>query len=416
MPASSPANPAGLLIHLDAVGGIAGDMFVAAMLDAVPELAGRVMADISAVLPAEIPGPLLTVGNSGALTVRRFSLPITAPAHPAGHHHHDDHHSEHRHHDAPACPVAPVRYTEMVRLISSAELAEGTADRAISILTFLADAEASIHGTVRDEVHFHEIADWDSLVDVVAAGSIAAALDGSRWSVSALPQGGGTIRTQHGLLPVPAPATTSLLRGFVWRNDGVDGERVTPTGAAILCHLAAKQDLVAGVTGRLVAQGIGAGTRELPDMPNVLRALVFDASASGTAEDVEVISFDIDDMTGEEIGIAVDIIRAADGVLDLTVGNRQGKKGRPVHDFRILARPSAVNAIIELCMLETSTIGLRRRREARSILKREAVSGWPPGKRAFRPREMTTTKTESDALRGIPTLAARRSLAPNQND
>ena len=122
-----------------------------------------------------------------------------------------------------------------------------------------------------DEVHFHEIGDWDSLMDVMAAGSIAAALEGARWSVSALPRGGGLVRTRHGLLPVPAPATARLLDGFTWRDDGIGGERVTPTGAAILRHLVGAA-AARGVVGRLQGTGTGAGTRELPGQPNILRA------------------------------------------------------------------------------------------------------------------------------------------------
>ena len=128
-------------------------------------------------------------------------------------------------------------FPEIARLISSAKLHPGTADQAIAILRRLAEAESRMHRVPVDEVHFHEIADWDSLMDVVAAGSIAAALAQCSWSVSDLPRGDGLVRTRHGLLPIPAPATVELLRGFRWRDDGVGGERVTPTGAAIVAHL-----------------------------------------------------------------------------------------------------------------------------------------------------------------------------------
>ena len=125
----------------------------------------------------------------------------------------------------------------MVARIEAAPLSSGTAAHATAILRHLAEAEAAIHHVPVNEVHFHEIGDWDSLMDVTAAGSVAAALEGARWSVSALPRGDGLVRTRHGLLPVPAPATAWLLEGFTWRDDGIGGERVTPTGAAILRHL-----------------------------------------------------------------------------------------------------------------------------------------------------------------------------------
>ena len=149
-------------------------------------------------------------------------------------------------------------FRDMVERIRSAPLSPGAAVHAVAILTLIAEAEAVIHRVEIDEVHFHEIADWDSLVDVVAAGSIAASLTGANWTVSPLPRGAGLIATRHGLLPVPAPATASILIGYEWRDDGVGGERVTPTGAAILKHLVGQQRRHY-VSGRMKAIGAGAG-------------------------------------------------------------------------------------------------------------------------------------------------------------
>src|SRR6185437_10213994 len=225
-------------IHLDAVGGIAGDMFVAAMLDALPALRDRVLADARAALPAGY-GVELAERRSGALRGLGFGL----TGHGYGHHH--------QHHEDGSFP-------KMAARIRGAGLGDGTADKAVGILTLLAEVEATIHQVPLEDVHFHEIADWDSLIDVVASGSIAAALDGARWTVSPLPRGGGLVKTQHGMLPVPAPATAALLTGFEWRDDGVGGERVTPTGAAILRYLVKPAD-AASAAGRLAASGTGAG-------------------------------------------------------------------------------------------------------------------------------------------------------------
>ncbi len=200
-------------------------------------------------------------------------------------------------------------YLDMLARIERATLHPGTARQASAILGIIARAEAAIHRVPVEEVHFHEIADWDSLLDVVAAGSLAAALDGAQWTVAPLPLGGGMVKTQHGLLPVPAPATAAILETYDWRDDGLAGERVTPTGAAILRHLA-KPGLPA--SGRLVASGTGAGTRRLPGMPNVLRVLAFEEDGIET-DRVAVIEFEIDDMTGEEIGTAIDRLRAGSG-------------------------------------------------------------------------------------------------------
>lgn len=397
----------GLSIHLDAVGGVAGDMFAAALLDAFPHLRERVLADAQAVLP-EGYAPRLEEARSGAVRALGFGLAGGAQ-HRHGHHHHGHHHHEHQPHTH-----GSGSFPDMVARIRSASLSNGAAHHAVAILALIAEVEAAIHQVPVDEVHFHEIADWDSLLDVVAAGSIAAALEGARWTVSPLPRGGGLVQTQHGLLPVPTPATAALLVGFDWRDDGVPGERVTPTGAAILRHLAGPEGCGAAASGRLVAVGTGAGTRALPGIPNVLRALAFDeAQASAAREKVAVLAFEVDDMTGEEVAVAADRLRAAGGVLDVTVGQVTGKKGRAMQAFRLLARPDAVEAAVERCFLETSTIGLRIAELERAVLPRQLSTATAEGAavqvKTVERGGAPSAKAESDHLQG-DSLEARRRL------
>lgn len=384
-----------LAIRLDAVGGIAGDMFAAAMVDALPDLRARVLADAAAVLPPGTGTPTFTPGTSAGLHCLRFGLSA-----PAGDHHHHHHH-DHGHH-------AHAGFRDMVARIEAAPLSAGTAAHATAILRHLAEAEAAIHHVPVDEVHFHEIGDWDSLMDVTAAGSVAAALEGARWSVSALPRGDGLVRTRHGLLPVPAPATARLLEGFTWRDDGIGGERVTPTGAAILRHLVDAAS-AHGVVGRLRGTGTGAGTREMPGQPNILRATLFDAAAAGPREeDIFVLDFEIDDMSAEEIAVAADRLRAAEGVRDLVLIPAIGKKGRPVHTFRLLVEPTARAAIAEACFTETATIGLRWQAARRAVLPRaNTVAGAMSVKTVTRPAG-PSRKVESDDLANIAGLEARR--------
>ena len=264
-------------------------------------------------------------------------------------------------------------------------------------------------------VHFHEIADWDSLADVVAAGSIAATLGDATWSVSDLPRGGGRVRTRHGLMPVPAPATALLLAGFRLIDDGVSGERVTPTGAAILAHLV-DPETRPPAGARLLSSGLGAGTRQLPVMPNIVRAMVHDLAARPANDIVAVIAFDVDDMTGEEIGQAAERLRAATGVLDLALSQHLGKKSRPLTGFRLLVEPAHREAVIDLCLVETSTIGLRWHEAQRRVLPRHAglVDG-PDGslrlKSVTRPDGSVTAKVEADDLGSLDGLAARRRAA-----
>lgn len=393
-------------VHLDAVGGAAGDMFAAALLDALPALHARVFEDLAAVQPDGLGRPQLTEGTSGGIAVRRFGLLRQA---------HDDRLGAeaaggegHAH---------GTRFVDLAARIEGAPLHAGTAAQSVAILRRLAQAESRMHRVPLAEVHFHEIGDWDSLLDVVSAGSIAGALAGWTWSVSELPRGGGLVRTRHGLLPVPAPATADLLAGFRWRDDGHTGERVTPTGAAILAHLIAAPAARLPTGLRLIASGTGAGTRELEGIPNVLRALVhaIDASDEVNEDEVMVLSFDVDDMSGEEIGVAADRLREAAGVLDVSLGMRIGKKGRPLHDFRLLVTPAQLETVADLCLSETSTIGLRWQKVQRRRLARNSDAVAVDGvtlrrKQVRRPGGEATLKVESDDVAHTETLAARRRL------
>jgi uncharacterized protein (TIGR00299 family) protein len=375
-----------LAIRLDAVGGVAGDMFVAAMVDALPDLCSRVLGDATAVLPPGTGTPIFESGTSAGLHCLRFRLATRAD----GNHQHTG-----------------AGFRDMVARIEAAPLSQGTAAHATAILRHLAEAEAAIHHVPVDEVHFHEIGDWDSLMDVTAAGSIAAALGDARWSVSALPRGDGLVRTRHGLMPVPAPATVWLLAGFIWRDDGIGGERVTPTGAAILRHLVEAPEVRVG--GRLHATGTGAGTREFPGQPNILRAALFeDTTERPNEEDILVLCFDIDDMTAEESGIAADRLRATPGVRDLVLTPAIGKKGRPVHAFRLLVEPGQLELVTEACFTETSTIGLRWQAAHRAVLSRAISEAGPVRvKTVIRPSG-PSRKAESDDLAQIAGLEARR--------
>ncbi len=241
----------GLHLHLDPVGGAAGDMFIAAMLHAFPELAERALADVAAVLPAEVGHAELTAHVASGITARRFELVLTAP-------------------DAGTRHGAETTYRAMRELLENAPLSDGTAKAACAILHRIAEAEAQVHDIPIDRVHFHEIADWDALMDVTAAGSICAALSEATFSLAPLPLGGGLVETAHGKLPVPAPATALILQGYDWHDDGVPGERVTPTGAAILAHVTDGSPTTSRPPGRLRCTGSGAGMRVMKGLPNIL--------------------------------------------------------------------------------------------------------------------------------------------------
>ena len=277
-------------------------------------------------------------------------------------------------------------------------------DRAIAIFTELAEAEAAVHGVPLDEVHFHELADWDSVADVVGAAWLIETLAPVSWSVAAVPIGSGRIMSRHGPLPVPAPAAARLLHGFAMHDDGIAGERVTPTGAAVLRHLRPGPRLPSG-TLRLVTTGSGFGTKRLSGISNVLRVVAYQQDGWRQDEQVAVIAFEVDDQSPEELARGLEALRAADGVLDVTQLPAFGKKGRLATQVQVLARPERLDAAIERCFVETTTIGLRWRIEARAVLAREVVTvAGPDGEVAVklvtRPGGMRSAKGGIDQATG----------------
>ena len=377
-------------VHLDPLGGIAGDMFLAALLDARPELAAGTFAAMRAAgLPADWRAELLRHAD-GVLAGRRTV--IEGP--PAGVAHQHEH--------------GPGSFRAIRARLQETPLEAPVRERAVAIFAELARAEARVHGIAEDDVHFHELADWDSIADIVGAAWLIEALGVPSFSSGPLPQGSGRVMSAHGPLPVPAPATALLLDGMPVFDDGVPGERVTPTGAALLRHLAASPRLPAGAW-RIAATGIGFGTKRLPGLSNVLRALVYESAEESARSDdrVAVIAFEVDDQSAEDLAVGLDAVRAAEGVLDVIQLAALGKKGRLATQVQVLARPERLESVIERCLAETTTIGLRWRIEARAVLARELVAVTTPEgvvtvKRVARPGGTRTAKAEIDAVRAAP--------------
>ncbi|MBP1183989.1 LarC family nickel insertion protein [Methylobacterium sp. PvR107] len=369
-------------IHLDALGGVAGDMFAAALLDAFPAHQDGVRASIRAV-DARI-GCAVRPHNDGILSGARFlvSGPDAEPG-PSEHGHHTHAGPDHGHHHDPANGHGHGHahgdrhghrpWSEIRAALKAAGIAPAVRAHALGIFGHLADAEARVHGIAVEAVAFHEVGAYDSIADIVAAAHLIAALEARSWSVSALPLGSGRVRTQHGPLPVPAPATTLLLAGFSTLDDGIPGERVTPTGAAILRHLCGDDPGRGRPRGILGRTGIGFGTKVLPGLSNCLRALVLEDGAAATGRrDLAVIAFEIDDQSGEDLAMGLDRLRAEPGIVDVVQMPVIGKKGRMMAHIQALARPESLAAAIAACFRETTTIGLRYHRVERAVLDREA--------------------------------------------
>lgn len=374
-----------LHVHLDPLGGIAGDMFVAALLDAWPEFADGAIAAVRAAGLGDEVRIEHRPHRDEVLVGSRFSVTRDDTAANSDHDH--------------------VHWRDLREGLSSAPLDAPVRERAIGIFACLAEAEAGVHGVDVERATFHEVGAWDSIADIVAAAFLIEAIGADGWSVGPLPLGGGHVRTAHGDLPVPAPATARLLEGFIFHDDGRTGERVTPTGAAILKQLGATSPSRGG-NRRLLRTGHGFGLRKLEGMSNVLRALAFeqvsDNVAPPAAGGVTVLSFEVDDQTPEDLAVGLDRLRAIEGVLDVLQTPVVGKKGRLSTSIRLLARPDAAEAAIVACFAETTTLGVRFHDEARMILARTEVRS-DDGiavKLAERPGGRRTAKAASDDLAG----------------
>lgn len=215
------------------------------------------------------------------------------------------------------------------------------------------------------------------------------------------------MRTAHGFLPVPAPATLELLKGYTLVDDGEEGERITPTGAAILRYLGASQE-VDSAPRRLIGAGIGFGARKFTSRSNILRATLYGpADRAMAADHVEILRCEVDDQTAEDLAVAIDHLREAEGVIDVCQWPVFGKKGRMGTALQLLAEPGRANDIAALLLDETTTLGVRRATQARSLVARETLSsGDLPVKLAQRPSGVTA-KVEMDALAATRGVSAR---------
>lgn len=396
------------VIYLDVIGGIAGDMFIAGVLDCFPELSDVVHTTLRKVLPQSIGELKVWREQRCGISGNRADLVYSASGQ-----------REMR------VPDSRLKY--IVKLIADSDLTEKQKHIAITMFDFIGEAESLVHGVSMDKVHFHELADWDSLMDIVGSAVILDALSDYRWELSSLPMGNGMVKTEHGQMPVPAPATMILLQGFNLRQDAVSGERITPTGAAILKYLHASGLLTQvehGATGgTLKSVGYGHGTKKIEAIPNSLRLSCFEYKQNAQTIQVGVIEFTVDDMTGEELGLSLDLLRAEKGVIDLYSSSCRGKKNRPVEHITILCEPKCLKSVEESCFKQTSTIGLRHRFEMRECLSRveRIYAGYSVKLSGFddevsrsdlgdRQNSVVTSKMESDQLSGMSTLAERRAL------
>ena len=265
--------------------------------------------------------------------------------------------------------------SDIAAILESSALPPGVRQKALAIFTRLADAEAKIHGTTREQIHFHEVGAVDAIIDIVGSCLLLDMLGVERVVTSSIPCGHGTIKCQHGIMPVPAPATMELLQGFPVHSVDIKGELVTPTGAALLTTLSDPATAGKMPAMRVLAGGFGAGKKQFkPDMPNLLRVILGETEEAATGGDdtpqtVAVLETNLDDQNPEGFDLLMERAFAA-GALDIFFAPIQMKKNRPAALLTVLCPPDKADALAALLFRETGTFGIRAREQHRYTLAR----------------------------------------------
>jgi uncharacterized protein (TIGR00299 family) protein len=309
--------------------------------------------------------------------------PRAAVPHEHGHNHSHEHSHEHGHsHDHGHQHEHGSKHThahrglkEIRQIIQAADISQSAKDRAIKIFEALGTAEAKVHNSDIEEIHFHEVGAIDAIVDIVCASVGAEALGVDEWVCSPLNVGGGTVVCAHGAFPIPAPATLELLKHAPVYSGEIQKELVTPTGAAIVSVLASRFSHFPAMKTKKT--GYGAGTRNFKNSPNVLRISVgetVEAHASPfPVEEITVLEANVDDMTPQVFGYVLEQA-LQNGALDAFGTPVQMKKSRPGMLLTVLCRTEDSQSLTKLILAETTTLGVRMRRESRAALARRHVS------------------------------------------
>lgn len=266
---------------------------------------------------------------------------------------------------------------QIKQIISRAAISEAAKRTALEIFDSLGAAEAAIHAIDIESVHFHEVGAIDAMVDIVCAAVGAEALGVEEMVCSPLNLGGGTVVCAHGTLPVPAPATVELLKGAPVYSSGIGAELVTPTGAAIVQALATRFGPFPEM--KIEKAGYGAGTRDFPGYPNVLRLTIGEPVLAATTamETLTVLEANLDDLNPQVFGYVMDRL-LEEGALDAFGMPVQMKKNRPGMLLTVLCKPEGAAKLTQLIFTETSTLGVRRRDEQRQTLARRWVNVQTP--------------------------------------
>ncbi|HMD16745.1 MAG TPA: nickel pincer cofactor biosynthesis protein LarC [Terriglobales bacterium] len=382
------------IAYLDCFSGISGDMFLGALVDAgvspklledtVQALGIGARLEISRVTRSGISATKVDVYANGEKDLPREVF-WEQQKHDHPHEHAHGHSHEHSHeHSYDHGHEHERGLTEIRAIIEKAGIGISSTAKATAIRIFeaLGEAEAEIHNTSVERVHFHEVGAVDAMADIVCAAVGAESLAVEQWICSPLNVGGGTVKCAHGTLPVPAPATLTLLRDAPVYSSGPQVELVTPTGAAIVKTLSSRFAPFPAM--KIEKAGYGAGSRDFPEQPNLLRLTIGESepadAASTSNETITVLEANLDDLSPQVLAYAMERL-LAEGALDVFSVPVQMKKSRPGALLTVLAKMEDANRLTRMIFAETTTLGVRRREEQRHTLSRrwETVdTAWGP--------------------------------------
>ena len=334
------------IAYFDCFSGAAGDMIVGACLDAGAS-EPRLREELARLNLPEVDIKIEKVLKNGIIATT-FVPEISQQDQP-----------RHRH------------LPKIVEIIANAKLSPTVEKRATEVFQRLAQAEAKVHGTTVEKIHFHEVGAADAIMDIVGAAVALEALGIEQVFCSSPAVGAGTVKCEHGIMPVPTPATAELIKGIEIAPAPVEQELLTPTGAAILTTIA--QRFGPAPAMRITDIGYGAGQRTFPDLPNVLRLLVGEMEGVATdgpnSDQILVLEANLDDATGELIGHVTELLGQA-GALDVTCTPITMKKNRPATMLSVLCKPEDEAALERILFTESTTLGIRKHACRRSTLPR----------------------------------------------
>ena len=365
-------------VYIECNMGCAGDMLMGALMEIAPEEAVRQLLDLQvpeAHIHADKEQKCGITGTKVRVHVHGEEEESHDHNHGHEHHHHHDHeHGHEHHHDHEHEHHHHYGMLEIEHIIRDLPVSDKVKENALGVYKRIAEAESKVHGKPVEEVHFHEVGALDAVIDVTGCSLLMEAIGPDRVIVSPVNTGSGSVKCAHGILPVPAPATAEILKGIPSYSDGTQGELCTPTGAALLAHFA-------GTFGprplmQVEQTGIGLGTKDFPKA-NILRVFLGEEMsadnpskpADGLTDRVSELSANIDDMTGEELGFALEQLLDA-GALDVYYVPIVMKKSRPGVKLSVLCAPEEADRLARVMFRYTKTAGIRRQEFSRYVLDR----------------------------------------------